>query len=128
MSSSFQPGGLIIVRGEITRPSATLAVRLLLDTGATTTVLRPMILASAGIDVDDPLTTHAVQVSTAGGTVPARAVMLTRFSALGKYRFGLRITAHDLPASLPADGILGLDFLDGHVLTIDFKAGTVDLA
>jgi len=54
--------------------------------------------------------------------------MLTRFSALGKHRFGFRVTAHDLPATVPIDGILGLDFLDGHVLAIDFRAGTVDLA
>ena len=58
---------------------------------------------------------------------PRPAGFLTRLSALGKHRFGFRVTAHDLPASVPIDGVLGLDFLDGHVLTIDFRAGTVDL-
>lgn len=54
--------------------------------------------------------------------------MINRLSALGHHAVGLRVLAHDLPASAGIDGLLGLDFFRGLALTLDFRAGRIDLA
>ena len=48
-------------------------------------------------------------------------------AALGQFRDDLILVAHDLPFSPQIDGVLGLDFLRGHCLTLDFRAGELEL-
>jgi hypothetical protein len=36
--------------------------------------------------------------------------------------------AHTLPPTAPVDGLLGLDFVRSQQLTIDFRAGQIELA
>lgn len=38
------------------------------------------------------------------------------------------VAAHDLPLGVEADGLLGLDFFRGFVLTLDFVRGRITLA
>jgi hypothetical protein len=54
-------------------------------------------------------------------------VVLTRLTALGHHRFGSPVLAHTLPTGARVFGLLGLEFLRGRELTIDFVAGPVDL-
>ena len=128
MTFPFQPAAdAILVDVEITGPLRTLQLSLILDTGATATLLSTSALARAGVDPTDPLTARPIQVMTASGPVPAARVLLTRLSSLGRHRFGFSVVAHDLPASAQADGVLGLDFFRGTVLTLDFVAGQISL-
>jgi hypothetical protein len=53
---------------------------------------------------------------------------LTRLTALGQDRIGFSVLAHTLPVSASVHGLLGLDFLRGGVLTIDFRSGQIALA
>jgi hypothetical protein len=46
---------------------------------------------------------------------------------LGKDRLGLQIIAHTLPSTAVYDGLLGLDFIRGQTLKIDFRTGLIDL-
>jgi hypothetical protein len=72
----------------------------------------------------DPAQSHQHVRMTTGSTVEVvPIVVLTRLSALGQHRIGFAVLAHGLPASTSVDGLLGLDFLRGHALTIDFRAG-----
>ncbi len=43
-------------------------------------------------------------------------------------RSGFPVLAYSLPASASVSGLLGLDFLRDHLLTIDFRTGQMDLA
>ncbi len=43
------------------------------------------------------------------------------------HAIGLRVLAHDLPTEAAVDGLLGLDFFRDLSLTIDFRAGQIDL-
>jgi hypothetical protein len=54
-------------------------------------------------------------------------VTAASFQALGLTIADYRIMCHTLPASAGADGVLGLDFFEGHVLTLDFINHTLDL-
>jgi hypothetical protein len=50
-----------------------------------------------------------------------------RLNALGKDRFNLLVTVHNLPHTVTVDGLLGLDFFRGQTLKIDFRTGLIDL-
>jgi aspartyl protease family protein len=124
---TFSPAtGPIRVRAEVTGPAGTGVLRLILDTGATKSLIDTSSLLSLGFDPS--LSTLRATVLTGGSAHVVPLVVVTRFSALGQHRFGLPVVAHSLPASALADGLLGLDFLQNQVLTIDFRAGQITLA
>jgi hypothetical protein len=52
---------------------------------------------------------------------------IARLNSLGCDRADLAILGHTLPPSAGVDGLLGLDFLRGQELNIDFRKGTVTL-
>lgn len=118
--------GLIIVRTELWGPTGSGVLRLALDTGATSTVVNVGMLVALGYDPG--LAPDRVQVTTGSGIEFAPRVILDRVAALGHRRSGFPVLAHTLPPSAGVDGLLGLDFLRGRNLTIDFGAGQVTLA
>ena len=54
-------------------------------------------------------------------------VVVSRLKALGEHRVNFPVLSHTLPSSASVDGLLGLDFLRGKVLRIDFRQGTLAL-
>lgn len=126
MSFPFDPArGPIFVRGEVSGPLGTANLQLLLDTGATTSLTRATVLAVLGYDPD--ASTDCVQVTMGGGTTIAPRVVLTRLTALGQHRIGLPVISHSIPPDAGVDGLLGLDFFRGHLLTLDFRSGAITL-
>ena len=45
--------------------------------------------------------------------------------SLGETKANFTVIAHYLPPTASVDGVLGLDFLRGHILNIDFKIGEI---
>ena len=117
--------GPIVVEAEVAGPAGTLKATLILDTGATTTSLNLKVLRLVGYD--SSMTTGQVQVVTGSAVSIAPRLVVNRISALGHHAIGLQVLARNLPMSVAADGLLGLDFLRGHVLTIDFPQGLISL-
>ncbi len=101
-------------------------VRLALDTGAMSTVISATRLALAGYDAAAQGT--AIPMLTASQVIQVFQLPVASLTALGQTRTNFLVTAHDLPAGSSVDGVLGLDFLRGHVLTIDFPKGEITLA
>ena len=127
MSVAFQPRtGLIIVEAEVSGPSGIVKSTMILDTGATTTTLGLKVLRLVGYDPSMAIGQAQLTTGSATSTVPL--LMVNRLSALGRHAIGLRVLARNLPPGVAADGLLGLDFLRGHVLTIDFPQGQIRLA
>jgi hypothetical protein len=54
-------------------------------------------------------------------------ITLSKIVALGHTRTEFPMLAHTLPPSAGVDGVLGLDFLRGQTLTIDFGNGQINL-
>jgi hypothetical protein len=50
------------------------------------------------------------------------------FAALGDVRTNFPALSHRFPPGIAHDGVLGLDFLRGNILTIDFVKGEITLA
>jgi predicted aspartyl protease len=126
MTWPFNPqANSIIVRAELTGPLGSLIIRLALDTGATRTLVTPAILTAIGYDLT--AATQSVQMVTASSTLPAPLIIVSKINALGLDRLNLPIIGHTLPVGCQLDGLLGLDFLQNTILTIDFRAGQITL-
>ena len=117
--------GLIIVPAELWGPSGSAVLRLALDTGATSTVVNVGLLVAIGYD--PALAPDRVQVTTGSGVEFAPRIALQRVAALGQDRTNFSVLGHTLPPSAGVDGLLGLDFLRGQLLTVDLRTGQVTL-
>jgi len=126
MTQNFDPDkGAILVPAHIAGPKGRDEIELLLDTGCTWTVLRPSVLASLKYDLSQPL--RRLSATTASGNVDVDIFQLESLSTLGKQCSPYFVAVRDLPAESPGDGLLGLDFFEGHLLQIDFRQSTVTL-
>jgi aspartyl protease len=123
----FNPAsGLIIVVVEVWGPSGSRLARLALDTGATASVIDAAILVSIGYD--PALAASRARMTTGSGVEFVPLLPVDRIKALDQERARFPLICHTLPASAGVDGVLGLDFLRGQCLTIDFRGGQVTLA
>lgn len=126
MSFSFNPTqGLIIVRAELEGLTGSAVLRLALDTGATSTLVNVGMLVSIGYDPS--LVPDRIQVTTGSGVEYIPRVAISKLTALGQERAGFPVLCHTLPPSAGIDGVLGLDFIRGKTMTIDFPAGQISL-
>jgi hypothetical protein len=126
MSVSFNAqGGLILVQAEIEGPNGRAPVTLALDTGARRTLLREAILLMVGYD--PALVSLRTPIVTASGAHSVPQLPVIRLSSLGHDRLAFPVLAHNLPLSIPVQGLLGLDFYRGLTLKIDFRTGLIDL-
>jgi predicted aspartyl protease len=126
MSFNFdRQQGLVKVSAKVVGPSGDAVLQLALDTGATTTLLSVSRLQALGYDTASATT--KVQIATASGAEMASQIAILQLSALGFDRVSFPVVCYTLPAAVGVDGLLGLDFLRGRILTIDFQNGVIDL-
>jgi predicted aspartyl protease len=126
MNTRFDPSrGLIVVPARVFGPAGDTVVRLALDTGATSTVLRNSILVLLGYD--PAASPDRVQVTTGSGIEYCARIKVERLEVMGQSATGFSLLAMTLPPSATVDGLLGLDFLRGKRLLIDFPGGELSL-
>ena len=94
--------GPIFVDAEVTGPLRSLTLPLLLDTGATTSVLKEAVLVALGYD---PANVTRVPMTTGSAVTSVPRVVLTRMTALGQHRLGLPVLGYTLPASASVSGL-----------------------
>jgi predicted aspartyl protease len=116
---------LVVVEAKVTGPTNNVVVNLALDTGATVTFLDEAVVALAGYTPADA--TNKFDVLTASGLITVLEVPMTSHTVLGQTRTNFPIQAHSFPPGTSHDGVLGLDFLRGHILTLDFVNGQLTL-
>lgn len=104
------------------------AARLLLDTGASKTIVRPMLAQLAGIEPGRAA--PQVQMTVAGGGQFAVPLVRARSLAIGQAEVNaIEIGVYEIAPDLPdVDGILGTDYLRHFRVTIDRQGGTLLLA
>ncbi len=126
MTFRFDPAaGLVLVHAELSGPVGNAVLRLALDTGATATVINVGMLVALGYDPSS--SPGRRQVTTGSGVEYVPRIELRRIRALGHVRARMPVLAHTLPPSASVDGLLGVDFLRGKHMTIDFKRGRISL-
>jgi predicted aspartyl protease len=124
MSEHFPPGSrsirlVALVRG----PVREIAARMLLDTGATRTILAWELALACGYDPGGAK--DRIEITTASGFESCPEVTISEFLFLGLCRRNFSVLCHPLPSELRIDGVVGLDFLRDTKLTIDFRIGEV---
>ena len=98
--------------------------RFVLDTGATRTTIHPYMSDVLRLVRDE---TRAASVTTASGRSTATFFRVPRVAGLGIERENFSVLVQQFPPSFSADGLLGLDFFRGYVLTLDFRRNVVHL-
>ena len=102
-----------------------LLVRLLIDTGASYTVLPIPILKRIGCNLNQPL--GQKKIVTANGALTLPSVAVPWFNCLGVKRENYPVVGLDLPAQSFTDGLLGMDFLREVQAIIDVAQGEIRL-
>lgn len=105
-------------------PRAVRWVTLALDTGATRTVLSPRTLSFIGYDMDSSPRQNVVGVN---GTSSVPLVPVSRLNVGDITRRRLTVAAMALPSAIPADGLLGTDFLSSTEFTVNIGEGWIDI-
>lgn len=126
MKFSFEPEyGLVYVRVKIVCGDRDLILNLALDTGASATMISAKKLAEVGYDLDKPK--DEIYITTGSGLIFVPKIGIEKLTSLGKTKENFIVIAHDLPPTASVDGVLGLDFLRGNILTVDFVQGFIEL-
>jgi len=126
MSVPFDPiASAIVVRARLWGPDADVVARLALDTGATFSLVNREVLTFLGYDPE--AASVAVDIATASGVVSVSQIAVEKIESLGKELWNFPVLCHTLPPSATVDGLLGLDFLRGQRLVVDFRAGAIAL-
>lgn len=116
-------GSQFIVEAAIDRHAT---MRLLLDTGATLTIIKPSALAAGGVQyVDSGITGW---FNTAGGRIEAPLFTLETLSLAEQSVNDLQIAAIELSDSPHIDGLLGMNYLRHYRFFIDQSAGVLRLS
>ena len=118
----FTPGEPIIVTARLNDVGS---AKLMLDTGATRTLISPAVLNALGVTQANALRTSVKGVT---GEAEAEVVRLDSIDVAGA-KFGpLLVIAHDTGfGPQRGDGLLGRDYLDNFTVLIDNAAGMVTL-
>ncbi|MBM4032190.1 MAG: hypothetical protein FJ291_10435 [Planctomycetes bacterium] len=126
MSEEFDPAARAIVVGaQLWGPAGDTCATLALDTGATTTIVGWHIAALLGYS--PAASGELEQLTTASGVEFVPKITVARLLAIGQERVQFPVLCHTLPPSARVDGLLGLDFLRGRRLVVDFRSGLLSL-
>ena len=106
-------------------PQREVIVELALDTGATATVINQNALQYAGFQLDEA--GRPAEITTESGIESVLEVRPDSIHSLGMVETDFSILGHNLPPSATVGSVLGLDFLRGERLAIDFRAGLLTL-
>lgn len=97
---------------------------VVLDTGATTTVLPADILADLGYDPGYPGLSR-IRMITGSSIEYAPCIIVKSLLVGGEKIDNVDVLCHDLPAEAGIDGLLGLNFLKNFDFTIEYSAGRI---
>jgi predicted aspartyl protease len=111
--------GIVSVQAKIHGSAGRVRLRMALDTGASFTLVNAAVLVSAGYD--PAAAPERIQITTASGIEFVPRLTIDRFTALGMEKSNFQVLVHTLPPSTAVDGLLGLNFFNDTVLTIDFR-------
>ncbi len=126
---TFDPSVSIVVVDcllEATDGTSFLVIPVVLDTGASFTVVATDILVHLGYDPANPLFTRQ-RIVTGSGIEYAPRLTLRSVTAIGQKVANLEVLGHDLPAESGISGLLGLNFLRHFRLTVRFRKGIAEL-
>jgi len=122
----FDFGGLpIVVPCTVEGPIGSSEPKLVLDTGASITVLNAGFLRFLGFNPDQ--SKEVCFLTTASGVIRAPIVRVAAITVLGVTRTNFPVAAHSLPPQANVSGLLGTDFLSDQVVVVNFRKRWVEI-
>jgi len=109
---------VIIIPIRIAGPRTERYVRVILDTGATYTMISPHVLEETGYNLSKPV--RQVNITTASGIEKSPFYIVSAVEFLGYRLDNVEVASHKLPARVPADGLLGLNVLKRFNVHLEF--------
>jgi hypothetical protein len=106
-------------------------LNLLLDTGATNTIIDHNILLMSDIGYNLTNTGEELIFETASGIINANWVNVDSFISLGIHKVNFKFATYDFLSEgiIPEyDGMLGLDFFQNHKICIDFVKSEITIS
>ncbi len=126
---TYDPSASVIVVDlllESANGSSSLLIPVVLDTGASYTLVATDILVQLGYDPANPLLERQ-RIITGSGIEYAPRITVRSATAIGQKITDLEVLSHDLPANSGVDGLLGLNFLRHFKLTVRSRRGIIEL-
>jgi len=106
--------------------ASSLLIPVVLDTGASFTIIATDLLVKLGYDPANPLLERQ-RIITGSGIEYAPSMTVRSATAIGQKVSHVGVLCHDLPAESGIDGLLGLNFLRHFKLIIRFRKGIIEL-
>lgn len=103
------PAKILLTYVKLTGPKASKILRMVIDTGATHTMVSVEKLIAIGYD--PARAKERLEITTANGVIIAPVIAIKSLESLGIKVSPLKVIGHNLPEPSPAEGLLGLDFL-----------------
>ncbi len=97
-------------------------IPVVLDTGATTTILPADILSNLGYDPGHP-GLQRTRIITGSGIEYSPAIIVKGLIVGGEQIKKVEVLCHDLPAEAGIEGLLGLNFVKNFDLTVEYSSG-----
>ena len=101
------------------------SLRMVLDTGATYTIIPWNVAFSLGYD--PAVSKRRVKLIMGGSVEYAPIITVTAFTALGESIAHFDVICHDLPEDAKVDGLVGMNFLKNFDLSVRFSEGIIEL-
>lgn len=114
---------VILVDAELKGPERSHKIRMIVDTGASFTLINQEVLAFVGYDL--ARSKRRSKITTASGIEYVPFLEIRRLEALAQSVNNLEVCGHTLPPDLPAEGLLGLNFLRHFNVHFDFIDGSL---
>lgn len=116
---------LIFLAMTIYGPNGSTDARVILDTGATLTMVRSGVLEAVGYDLQN-LRANTTIVTGSGVEIVAE-LQIQKIQALDHEIENMVVLCHDLPEESGLDGLLGLNFLRRFDIAIKYSDSTLTL-
>ncbi|TAE18078.1 MAG: hypothetical protein EAZ95_05190 [Bacteroidetes bacterium] len=115
--------GLIEIEAKAKGNKGFIALTMVLDTGANSTVINADLIETLGYNLSN--NPHKTTVTTGNGNIEADRIQLESLEALGYTKENALIVCYPFPPELKYDGVIGLTFLRQHNICLHFKEGVI---
>src|SRR5205823_4061768 len=122
---TYDDDGLIFVDVMLHGPTGRRSARFLVDTGAAMTSVQAALTDALGYGAH--MAIRRTRLVGAGGPIEGYSLPLQKIEAMGAASLGLEVVCEDIEPD-DVDGLIGVNFLRDHVLTIDYPRGEITLA
>lgn len=116
---------LIIIEGKVEGKIGEIDLALILDTGSSCTIIRPEIISSIGYSPKEGI--GFSKISSAIGKETGYMIQVNSFIVFDQKFENFIVDCHDLPSSIHVDGLLGMNFLEHFIFTINPSKQEINL-